>query len=137
MSHAMHAQTPSLQAIDGRGLVVRHVNYHRARLGETAQARVERQQYDPAARATATWDPRLSARLEANPATRPNLASVFSLSGVPLAVESVDAGWRASLFGEAGQPLESWDGRSSHWSNEYDEFLRPTAVHEQAEGQAA
>jgi len=137
MPHAMHAQTPSLQAIDGRGLLVRHVSYHRARVGETAQARIERRQYDPAARPSATWDPRLSARLEANPATRPNLVSVFSLSGTPLAVESVDAGWRVSLFGEAGQPLESRDGRGSHWSNEYDEFLRPTAIHEQPEGQAS
>jgi insecticidal toxin complex protein TccC len=134
MPHAMHAQTPSLQAIDGRGLIVRHVNYHRAQIGETAQARIERRQYDPAARPTATWDPRFSARLEENPATRPNLANVFSLSGTPLAVESVDAGWQVSLFGEAGQLLDNWDARGSHWLNEYDEFLRPSATHEQSEG---
>lgn len=135
MPHALHAQTPSLQAVDGRGLVVRHVHYHRAQVGDSAQARVEKRCYDPAARPSATWDPRLSARLQDNPATRPNLSSVFSLSGTPLAVESVDAGWQVSLFGEAGHLLENWDGRGSHWLTEYDEFLRPTAVHEQSEGQ--
>ena len=137
MPHALHAQTPSLQAVDGRGLVVRHVHYHRAQVGDSAQARVEKRCYDPAARPAATWDPRLSARLQDKPATRPNLSSVFSLSGTPLAVESVDAGWQVSLFGEAGLLLENWDGRGSHWLTEYDEFLRPTAVHEQSEGQPA
>lgn len=137
MPHALHAQTPSLQAIDGRGLVIRHIDYHRVRVDERAQARIEQRRYDLAQRPEATWDPRLFARLQDNPATRPNLSSVFSLSGTPLAVESVDAGWQVSLFGEAGQLLESWDARGSHWLNDYDQFLRPSAVHEQSEGQAA
>lgn len=136
MPHAMHAKTPSLQVIDGRGLDVRHVAYHRAQVADSAQARTERRHYDPAARAIATWDARLSARLDHTPATRPNLATVFSLSGSALAVDSVDAGWQVSLPGEAGQPLESWDARGSHWLTEYDEFLRPSAVHEQPEGGA-
>jgi insecticidal toxin complex protein TccC len=132
MPHALHAKTPSLQVIDGRGLDVRHVTYHRARVGDSAQARTERRHYDSAARAITTWDARLSARLDHTPATRPNLATVFSLSGSALAVDSVDAGWQVSLLGEAGQPLESWDARGSHWLTDYDEFLRPSAVHEQS-----
>ncbi|MFS2160485.1 RHS repeat domain-containing protein [Pseudomonas sp. Pseusp122] len=131
MPHAMHAKTPLLQVIDGRGLDVRHVAYHRAQVGDSAQARVERRHHDPAARAIATWDPRLSARLSDNPATRPNLANVFSLCGTVLAVDSVDAGWQVSLLGEAGQMLERWDARGSHWLTEHDELLRASAVYEQ------
>lgn len=137
MPHALHAQTPSLQAVDGRGLVVRHVHYYRAQVGESAQARIEQRRYDPAQRPEATWDPRLSARLQDNPDTRPNLSNVFSLTGAPLATESVDAGWQVSLFGEAGHLLENWDSRGSYWLTEYDEFLRPSAVHEQQEAQPA
>lgn len=130
MPHALHAKTPSLQVIDGRGLDVRHVTYHRARVGDSAQARIEQRHYDPAARVIATWDARLSARLDDNRATLPNLANVFSLCAKVLAVDSVDAGWQVSLLGEAGQMLERWDARGSHWLTEYDEFLRPSAVHE-------
>ncbi len=136
MPSTMHAHTPSLQVIDSRGLAVRHTNYHRTLVGERAQARVERRQYDPAARLTATWDPRLSARLDDDPATHPNLANIFSLSDAPLSVESADAGWRVTLLGEAGQIVESWDARDSHWLSEYDEFLRPLATREQASGQS-
>lgn len=48
--------------------------------------------------------------------------------------DSVDAGWRLSLSGEGGQLLEQWDGRDSHWQNEYDELFRPIALHEHALG---
>ncbi|MNO86682.1 RHS Repeat protein [compost metagenome] len=37
-------------------------------------------------------------------------------------------------MGEAGQALEHWDGRGSHWQNEYDELRRPIAIHEYALG---
>lgn len=37
-------------------------------------------------------------------------------------------------MGETGQVLEQWDGRGSHWHNEYDEQRRPIALHEYAVG---
>jgi len=58
---------------------------------------------------------------------------VFSLSSVPLSSDSVDAGWRLALHGGAGQRVEAWDGRGSHSLTEFDELLRPVAVHERGE----
>jgi insecticidal toxin complex protein TccC len=80
--------------------------------------------YDPAGRLIASRDPRL--------AQKPNLITILSLSGQALLTDSVDAGGRLGLLGEAGQALMSWDGRGTHRQFEYDELLRPVAVTEQA-----
>ncbi|EKG36313.1 Putative insecticidal toxin complex [Pseudomonas syringae pv. avellanae str. ISPaVe037] len=84
--------------------------------------RVTRQRFDPAGRMIAATDPRLA---DANRST------VYSLGGNALATESVDAGWRVALFGEAGQVLQGWDGRSTERQLEYDLLLRPTRIIEQ------
>ncbi|UVM62173.1 RHS repeat domain-containing protein [Pseudomonas sp. B21-010] len=130
MSARLHRKTPTLNVIDGRGLPVRQVAYCRGKEGEKAQTRANRQEYNVAGRLIAQRDPRF-----AN-ATDANLASVYSLSGKPLRVKSVDAGWRLNLPGDAGQILHSWDQRGSHWQSTYDNQLRLTTVEEQAAGQA-
>ncbi|MFD2884654.1 hypothetical protein ACFS4T_27535 [Pseudomonas lini] len=48
-------------------------------------------------------------------------------------VDSVDAGWRLSLPGLAGQTLQRWDARGSHWRTTYDDQLRMVAVEENAQ----
>jgi len=128
MTARLHRKTPTLNAVDGRGLPVRQVAYCRAKEGEKNQMRASRQEYDVAGRLIAQRDPRL-----AN-ATDANLATVYSLSGKPLRVKSVDAGWRLNLPGVAGQILHSWDQRENHWQSTYDNQLRLTAVEEQAAG---
>ncbi|WP_447800283.1 RHS repeat domain-containing protein [Pseudomonas kilonensis] len=130
MSARLHRKTPTLNVIDGRGLSVRQVAYCRGKEGEKAQTRANRQEYNVAGRLIAQRDPRF-----AN-ATDANLASVYSLSGKPLRVKSVDAGWLLNLPGDAGQILHSWDQRGSHWQSTYDNQLRLTTVEEQAAGQA-
>ena len=48
-------------------------------------------------------------------------------------VDSVDAGWRLSLAGLAGETLQRWDQRGSHWRTRYDPLLRPVAIEENAQ----
>ncbi|VVO19839.1 RHS repeat-associated core domain-containing protein [Pseudomonas fluorescens] len=124
----LHAHTPTLKMIDPRGLAVRAVAYHR---GSTLEARISRQTYDAAGRATHSHDPRLFKLLEREPQARANLSRVFSLSGSVLLSDSVDAGWRLSLAGEAGQWLESWDQKLNHSRIDYDHLLRPMMGYEQ------
>lgn len=129
MNTDIHSHTPQLAVIDSRGLPVRQIAYWRQDAGELiTQARVNRTVFDPAGRAIAQWDPRLFQDTSA-PA---NLSTLHGLSGVELCTRSVDAGWRVNLLGEAGAPMQSWDGRGSRRSWEYDDQLRPLAVFEQA-----
>jgi insecticidal toxin complex protein TccC len=122
--------TPLLAVIDGRGLPVRKAAYYRRELSEfTPQVRVTTQQHDAAGRLVTQRDPRLLA-----PTARPNLSTVYSLSGTVLLTDSVDAGWRLALSGEAGQALERWDGWGSLLTSQYDEQRRLTEVHEKARG---
>ncbi|MBY8938392.1 hypothetical protein, partial [Pseudomonas fluorescens] len=54
----------------------------------------------------AQWDPRLPV---------PCLTTVYRLTGEPVQTASVDAGWRLILPGLAGEPVQRWDERDSHW----------------------
>jgi insecticidal toxin complex protein TccC len=76
----------------------------------------------------AQWDPRLFLDASASP----NLQTIHALSGAVLCTNSVDAGLRVALLGEAGQPLHRWDGRGSQRWLQYDAWLRPVSVFEQA-----
>ncbi|WP_033063272.1 RHS repeat-associated core domain-containing protein [Pseudomonas sp. GM48] len=129
MNSNIHRRTPALAATDGRGMAVRQVAYLRAVVSDKPVARISTQQNDVAGRLVAQRDPRFSSA-----ATRSNQTTLFSLSGAALLTDSVDAGWRLSLTGETGQVLEQWDGRGSHWQNEYDDLRRPIALHEYALG---
>ncbi|MBD9591095.1 RHS repeat-associated core domain-containing protein [Pseudomonas sp. PDM03] len=124
---AMHRHTPKLIAIDSRSLAVRSVDYYRAAEEAVPEAQVNRTVHDPAGRAIAQRDSRLSQTASA-PA---NLVTTHGLSGTALCTLSVDAGLRLSLFGEAGQPVQSWDGRGSKRWMHYDNQLRLTALFEQ------
>ncbi|WP_347928055.1 RHS repeat-associated core domain-containing protein [Pseudomonas helvetica] len=130
MNVRLHRKTPTINAIDSRGLPVRHIAYWRGSADDSPQARITRQDHDTAGHLVAQWDPRLFGKMP-----KANLTTVYSLSGKPLLVDSVDAGWRLSLHGDAGQTLRSWDQRGSHWQTSYDNQLRPTEIQEQAAGQ--
>jgi len=127
MSARLHRKTPTIQAFDSRGLPVRQIAYWRGNADDSSQARITRQQHDVAGRQVAQWDPRLFTSVP-----NANLRTIHSLSGKALRVDSVDAGWRVSLHGDAGQILRSWDQRGSHWQTTYDDQLRPTVIREQA-----
>jgi insecticidal toxin complex protein TccC len=60
-----------------------------------------------------------------------NLQTIHALSGTVLCTDSVDAGWRVALLGEAGQPVHHWDGRGSQRWMQYDIQQRPVSVFEQ------
>jgi RHS repeat-associated protein len=103
------------------------VGYWRDNDGVSPQTRVNRTVHDWAGRAIAQWDPRLFLGASASP----NLQTIHALSGTVLCTNSVDAGWRVALLGEAGQPVHTWDGRGSQRWMQYDTQLRPESVFEQ------
>jgi len=125
MPATVHTHTPALSVIDGRGLLVRQVAYWRKVAGGPLETLITRQQYDAPGRLVQQWDPRLFGN-----APRPNLASVYRLSGEALKVDSVDAGWRLSLSGPAGEVRQRWDQRGGHWRTTYDQLLRVFTVEE-------
>lgn len=130
MSARLHHKTPTINAFDSRGLPVRQVAYYRHDAQEQSQARITLQDHDTAGRQVALRDPRLVAS-----ASTANLQTVYSLSGRTLLMDSVDAGWRLNLPGDAGQIVHCWDQRGTHWQTTYDPQLRMTATHEHAAGQ--
>jgi insecticidal toxin complex protein TccC len=123
MNANLHRRTPALSVIDGRGLPVRQVAYLRSLADAPATTLTSRQQHDAAGRLIAQWDPRLTA---------PNATTLYTLAGAPLKIDSVDAGWRLNLPGLAGQALQHWDARGSHWRTTYDDYLRIIAIAENA-----
>ncbi|WP_046270333.1 RHS repeat domain-containing protein [Pseudomonas syringae] len=125
MNEATHAHTPTLAVTDPRSLTVRSIALLRQDSNQAADKRVTHQTYDVAGRIIAQRDPRLSSDALST------ISTLHSLSGLPLLTNSVDAGWRVVLAGEAGQRLESWDGRGSERNIEYDVSLRPLAIIEQ------
>ena len=129
MSGSVHVHTPRLQALEGRGLPVREVDYHRAQAGQGAERQVTLSRFDASARQRRQWDARQSERLGSSQ------RQVESLSGTLLLSESPDAGWSLILPGDAGQAVERWDTRGSHWLSGYDERLRPLVVSERVGGE--
>jgi insecticidal toxin complex protein TccC len=124
MTANMHRRTPALAVIDARGLPVREVAYLRAVADDTPTALTTRQQHDVAGRLVEQWDPRLCV---------PCLVSVHSLDGSVLKSDSVDAGWRLSLPGLGGEPLQRWDQRGTRWRTTFDRQLRVIALAENDE----
>src|SRR6201991_3939250 len=130
-----HAYTPTLRAIDPRGLLERFVTYHRDDAAQPIEARVQRHAHDAMGRLCAQWDARLWA--DGGEDGEPNQSTRWSLSGRPLLAASVDAGWRMALFDASGQLREGWDGRGTHHERAYDTQRRPLSVHEHPVGQPA
>jgi insecticidal toxin complex protein TccC len=132
MNKSIHRHTPTLTAIDSRGLAVRHVNYLRTQPGDTPEARITRHTYNATGDVIAAWDAR---QFEASgPA---NQTSVFSLGGAVLITHNTDAGVRLNRYNDNGDIKESWDSRGTHWQTDYDLMLRPLALSEQGKDQPA
>ncbi|WP_349969700.1 RHS repeat-associated core domain-containing protein [Pseudomonas caspiana] len=121
MTSAQYAHTPTLAVFDPRCLTLGNLAYCRSDDQHLPDLRASLHHYNSAGRRIASQDPRLSS---------PNLRMVYSLSGQVLLTESVDAGWRLALLGEAGQSLEGWDGRGSVRQAAYDDMLRPVLIME-------
>ncbi|MEB0045103.1 MULTISPECIES: RHS repeat-associated core domain-containing protein [unclassified Pseudomonas] len=125
MITTVHSRTPTLAVNDGRGLPVRRVDYLRKATGAVVETLITRQHHNVQGRLIEHWDPRLF-----GVAPKPNISNVYSLSGGPLNVDSVDAGWRLNLAGVSGEVLHRWDQHGNHWQTTYDKLLRVTALEE-------
>ncbi|MDQ0741391.1 RHS repeat-associated core domain-containing protein [Pseudomonas sp. W4I3] len=136
MSASLHRNTPSLVAVDPRGLTVRSVDYLRATSETAPSTRVRRHVYGASGLLLEQWDPRLLTLKSREPLTEANQVSVYSLSGTLIRSDDVDAGLRLMLAAPAGQLLHAWDGRGAYQRHDYDALQRPVAVFEQAAGEA-
>lgn len=121
-----HHRTPALTVTDPRGLAVRAVEYRRSSADAQAIEQATRYRHDARGWPVAEIDPRLS---------DPNQRTVFSLSGVVVLLESVDAGWRLSLADENANTVDRWDGRYSHWRTVFDNLARPVTIYEKSQTQ--
>ncbi|EJM59204.1 RHS repeat domain-containing protein [Pseudomonas sp. GM48] len=126
-----HAATPTLSVIDPRTLAVRNVGYCRHPDSPVIDPRITRQRFDAAGRLVESWDPRLWGT-----APKPNLITLYGLSGQPLLTDSVDGGWQLGLPDQAGSPCSFWDARGSQRRTGFDAQQRPIAVMEQVAGEA-
>ncbi|MDR9754599.1 RHS repeat-associated core domain-containing protein [Pseudomonas sp. SZMC_28357] len=123
MNAAVHWRTPTLLVQDSRGLPVRQVEYLRKVSDGTRRALITRQTHNTVGQQVEQWDPRLWGTDAA-----PNLLSMHRLSGEPIRVQSVDAGWRLSLAGPGGEVRQRWDQRGTQWLTTFDEQLRVISV---------
>ncbi|WP_131107659.1 RHS repeat-associated core domain-containing protein [Pseudomonas sp. Sample_10] len=124
-----HFATPTLSVIDPRTLAIRSVGFCRHPDSPVSDPRITRQRFDVAGRLVESWDPRLW-----DAAPKPNLATIYGLSGRPLLADSVDAGWQLSLLDQGGSLCSFWDARGSQRHTEFDDQRRPICVTEQAAG---
>ena len=130
MNAFLHHRTPVLLAVDGRNAAVRTVIYHRTEEDQASSSRITSQRFDARGFVVEQWDPRLSSLAATNASVMANQQTRFSLSGRELRSDSVDAGWRVSLFNAATQAVTLWDGRETRIRSDYDDQLRPVALFE-------
>ena len=127
----VHHHTPSLTAVDPRGLSVRRVQYHRLTAQQSPQARIHETVFGTTGFVLRQWDPRLRALRSHSPTVAANQRQISSLSGLALRTDSVDSGWQITLFDVAQQMRKTWNGRGHHQRFDYDAQSRLMAVHEQ------
>ena len=126
MKATQHSPHPTLSVVDPRALAIRSVAYCQHPDKPEVEPRITRQIFDEVGREVAAWDPRLWGA-----APKPNLSTVYALSGQALLTDSVDAGWQLSLLEQAGSTLSSWDARGTQRHYEYDTQRRSVSVTEQ------
>jgi insecticidal toxin complex protein TccC len=132
MGMEIDSHTPNLTLVDGRRLVVRKVAFHRAPGSDDTREDVIGITLDLAGRITQLCDARFWTKANDEPQPLPNRTHLYSLSGIPLLSESVDAGWDLALVRESGVVDRSWDSKEASWYNDYDELLRPITTYETA-----
>ncbi|WP_053116504.1 RHS repeat-associated core domain-containing protein [Pseudomonas sp. P1.31] len=126
MKATQHSPHPTLSVVDPRALAIRSVAYCQHPDKPEVEPRITRQIFDEVGREVAAWDPRLWGA-----APKPNMATVYGLSGQVLLTDSVDAGWQLSLLEQAGSTLSFWDARGTQRHYEYDTQRRSVSVTEQ------
>lgn len=126
MSTNIHHHTPTLNVVDGRGFRVREVTYLCNESIAQPQARIARYVHEINGQV-------VEQRSSASVITADS-KQLSSLSGALLLTQSIDAGWRLTFFGEAGQAAQKWDSRGNHWQTHHDNQLRPTVIYEEPAG---
>ncbi|MCU1727196.1 RHS repeat-associated core domain-containing protein [Pseudomonas sp. 7P_10.2_Bac1] len=137
MPSFLHQHTPTLVAMDPRGLEVRSVAYHRTSSATQAQTRTWHSLFGATGFLQEQWDPRLYALHLDQAQASPNQRTHYTLTGRTLSTQSVDAGRRWLLRGAGGQVMTRWDSRGAQQRYYFDALLRPTDVFKQAAHEAS
>ncbi|ODS24075.1 hypothetical protein AB835_05480 [Candidatus Endobugula sertula] len=118
--------TPTIIVNDNRGLSIRTVAFNRQSTSEALDTRITRTTYNALGQLSSSADPRLFTN------DKTNLSQINSLTGQPLRMDSVDAGWRLMLPDIEGSPHKEWQQRGTVRRYDYDTSShRPTAIYEQ------
>lgn len=106
MSLPLHQNTPTLTAIDPRGLAVRTVAYYRPTAQVELEVRISHQVFNASGFVVQQCGPRqwMARDSEKNACH----VTVYNLGGQPIYSDSPDAGWRLTLLGGAGQWMHRW-----------------------------
>lgn len=100
--------TPMLSVLDGRGLSVAEVLYHRhPEQLETHEARITRHAFSASGQHLTSIDPRLHAQARRDGSSTPNIRYQRSLAGKVLSCDSVDAGRHYQLDDALSRPALS------------------------------
>lgn len=126
-----HSKTPKLTVVEPRRHAVRTVEYLKVEETSSMKSYSHVSRYDEVGRCISQWDPRLFSQVLIGGECLENQKFIYSLRGTVLNSDSVDAGWRLSLFGEGGEVVKGWDARGREFSIEYDGQLRMVALFEE------
>lgn len=121
---AIHRATPTVHALDARGLRVREILYHRAKEGP-AESRITGHQHDCQGRQVSSIDPRLRAASALDPTVEPNLIRQFGLSSKILRERSVDAGTSISLYDSSSRIATQWSANGTRCEYHYENASMP------------
>ena len=129
---ALNRNTPTIMVVDNRGLAVLTIAYHREQVGASVSSRIQHQVFNLQGQLIEQWDPRFFELSRTQQRVLPNQATRYSLSGLVLQSNNVDAGWQIAFHDAAGLLRDTWNSRDTHRRYHYDAHLRPARVFEQA-----
>ena len=99
---ALYRNTPTIMAVDNRGLAVLTIAYHREQVGASVSSRIQHQVFNLQGQLIEQWDPRFFELSRTQQRVLPNQATRYSLSGLVLQSNNVDAGWQIAFHDAAG-----------------------------------
>ncbi|WP_051496853.1 RHS repeat domain-containing protein [Granulibacter bethesdensis] len=128
---ALHAGTPTISVLDGRGKTVRELAWLRSPGADAAagsadaEILISQHEYDAAGRLLSSVDPRLHVSRQTDATLAPNFAWSYDLSGRALRTESVDQGRTVVLHDAEGRPMQIVTATGLVRSYRYESADRP------------
>lgn len=121
------AGTPTLIIADNRGLTVRTLQYNRQAITQTPEALITRSNATDNGLISSQWDPRLYENWINDAGVKANQVAQTSLMGQTLRSDSVDSGWKSTLYDAEGRAVWQIDNNQTIKRQDFDLNGRVTA----------